>query len=181
MRKPSEQFRAAVLSSLERLVATGKKFTRAEVVSGALLPNGEQVGRSTLYRKDKFGNFVHADLLRVLDDAIAPVPAVKAKAKAKSGEESERDALRSENIALIDQMVTLEKELLVLASQIRTGRGREKLLEMEKYVLARLLAEQESPPIYCRTIVLEFERRFAGKPEMTDASVLLDRWRESVG
>lgn len=177
MRKPSEEFKVAILRSLEDLLKKGGKFTRAQVISRALLPSGLPVGRSTLYRKDKAGAFVYADLLKKLDASVAPRPV--AKEKPVSSDESERVALRLENANLVDRVVTLERELVVLASRVRRGEASVRLLEIEKYVLARLLCDLEPGLILGRQAISEFELKFAGRMEMGDAEKILKGWIRS--
>jgi len=178
MRKPSEQFRLAILCSLERLSSTGLKFTRAEVVGGARFPDGAPVGRSTLYRKDKLGAFVHADLLRLLDESV-PSKDIGKSAPRRS-DESEMVELRTENTYLLDRVVTLEQERVALESTVRRAAAIERLLEVEKYVLAKLLSDLDPELILSRRTVSDFERKYEGRQELGDAMVIIDEWASSM-
>lgn len=174
MGRSSEPFRVAVLSALKDLVESGITLrTKGEVIEHARFPDGRHVGKTTLYRKNKDGEFVHAELIRELDLAISGC----AKGKEENGEAdilSRRiRELTYENSTLVDQIVGRQNEELVLRLSHERASALLISREISLYLMCKLVLEMAPAYLPARQSVKEFESKYAGKPEINMAKLAL--------
>ncbi|WP_313498030.1 hypothetical protein [Pseudoxanthomonas mexicana] len=170
MGRSSEPFRIAVLSALKSLEASGVTLrTRGEVIEHARFHDGRRVGKTTLYRKNKSGEFVHADLIRKLDLAISG----RAEKKERAGEVDvlarRLREFTEENTALVDQIAAKQEELMAL----RSSHERTSVLlvsrEISLFVMCKIVLELAPAYLPARQLVKEFENKYAGSVEMNTA------------
>ncbi|HCS28016.1 MAG TPA: hypothetical protein DIW43_11220 [Spongiibacteraceae bacterium] len=133
----------AVRESLARLLESGGSFVQTDVIRGAVRENGKRIGANTLYSKNATtGEYVHADLLREIDEAIS-LKATKLGKKTKRAKLSdavvEMARLKKENKKLIDQVVSQQDRIRVY--ETREGSEGHALMrqEDELYVFAKLV------------------------------------------
>lgn len=170
MGRSSEPFRIAVLSALKDLVTSGVTVrTRGEVIEHARFPDGRRVGKTTLYRKNKSGEFVHADLIRELDLAITE----RTEKKERSGEVDvlarRVRELVAENAALVDQIVGKQDEVVSLRSRHERASALLVSREISLFVMCKLVLELSPAYLSARQSVKEFENKYAGSVEMNTA------------
>lgn len=170
MGRSSEPFRAAVLTALKGLVASGATVrTRGQVIEHACFPDGRRVGKTTLYRKNKSGEFVHADLIRELDLAITD----RTVKKEMSGEVDvlarRVRELVEENAALVDQIVGKQDEVVALRSMHERASALLVSREISLFVMCKLVLELAPAYLLARQSVNEFENKYAGSVEIDTA------------
>ncbi|WP_305947937.1 hypothetical protein [Vreelandella aquamarina] len=138
-----DRFQKAIIESLESLTKEGKKITKNAVIQNARFEDGKPVGKTTLYsRNESTKEFVHAELLRLIDDAVASQARAKGKkTRAETLFELKKTIadLRRENNKLVDQVVEQESRLQTVSTDRRGDKHTIASQEDELYVLASII------------------------------------------
>lgn len=138
-----DRFQRAIIESLEFLGKEGKKITKTAVIGNARFEDGKPVGRTTLYsRNENTKEFVHADLLRLIDEAAAAQARKKGR---KTRPETLMDLrktiadLRRENSKLVDQVIEQESRLQAVSTDRRGDKNVIACQEDELYMLVSII------------------------------------------
>lgn len=138
-----DRFQRAIVESLESLAREEKKITKTAVIDRAKFDDGKAVGKSTLYSKNSTtGEFVHADLLRMIDAAVSHQRKRKGKKswpESMSGLRKTLSDLKQENEKLVDQVVEQESRLQLVLRERSGYQNAIASQEDELYVLASII------------------------------------------
>jgi oligoendopeptidase F len=162
--KRKELFQTAIKESLESLRKEGKKITKTAVIENARFENGKPVGKTTLYsRNESTKEFVHADLLREIDDAAADQAKTKGKKTRSESFASLRKTiadLREENAKLVDQVVEQEARLQGATTDRHGDKHVIAAQEDELYVLTSIINRLTDDGL---NELVEYSRRYSAK------------------
>lgn len=138
-----DRFQRAIIKSLEFLKKEGNNITKSAVIEHAQFEDGRPVGKTTLYsRNENTKEFVHADLLRMIDDAAAAQRKNKGKKTRSETLTSLRKTiaeLKDERDKLVDQVVEQESKLQSASTDRRGDKNVIVSQEDELYVLASII------------------------------------------
>lgn len=180
-----DRFQKAIIESLEFLQKEGKKITKSAVIENARFEDGKPVGRTTLYsRHEKTKNFVHAELLRLIDDAAAS----QAKKQGKKTRSETLTSLRKkisdlqeENSKLVDQVVEQESRLQLESTDRRGDKNVIASQEDELYVLVSIINQLTNKAI---NDFVEQARRYSVKyrndPRLKRSDAEVERYLEEI-
>lgn len=180
-----DRFQRAIIESLEFLKKEGKKITKSAVIENARFEDGKLVGRTTLYsRNENTKEFVHAELLRLIDDAAASQARKKGK---KSRPETLMDLrktigdLRRENNKLVDQVVEQESRLQAVSTDRRGDKNVMASQEDELYVLASIINQLTDKTV---DDFVEQARRYSLKyrndPRLSRSDAEVERYLDEI-
>ncbi len=162
--KRKERFQAAINESLESLRKEGKKVTKTAVIENARFEDGKPVGKTTLYSRNEITKeFVHADLLRKIDDAAAAQAKTKGKKTRSETLASLRKTiadLREENAKLVDQVVEQEARLQGATTDRHGDKHIVSAQEDELYVLTSIINRLTDDGL---NELVEHSRRYSAK------------------
>lgn len=180
-----DRFERAIVESLELLKKEGKKITKTAVIEHAQFEDGRPVGKTTLYsRSATTSEFVHADLLKMIDDAAANRQRVKGK-KTRSDTLTDLKKtiaeLKQENEKLVDQVVEQESKLQSASGDRNGYKNVIASQEDELYVLASIINRITENSVQD---MVELVRRYSLKcrdnPRSRRADEEVDRYMDEI-
>mgnify|MGYP000897024209 CR=1 FL=1 len=180
-----DRFEKAIVESLEALIKEGKKITKTAVIDRAKFDDGTAVGKSTLYsRNSATGEFVHAALLRTIDEATAKQRRGEGRCvrpESISGLKKAISDLKQENEKLIDQVVEQESRLTRVSGDRLGDKNTIALQEGELYVLASIINKLTQNSVY---ELVELSRRYSlkyrGDSRLQRADEEVDRYIDEL-
>lgn len=179
------RFQEAIATSLQSLQRSGAKITKQKVIDRAQFEDGTPVGKTTLYsRHETTKEFVHADLLSMIDDAI--------DAQRKSGGKrtktdtvlslkKEIATLKKQYQALVDQTVEQEARLKASKSDSHGDKHIVLALEQDVFVLASIVSTLSNGAIKdFQDIADKYEQKYRSKPQLKVAQEEISRYIEDI-
>ncbi|WP_146041685.1 hypothetical protein [Vibrio vulnificus] len=179
----------ALRDSVQALLAEGLagNINQSKVISHATFPDGSNIGKTTLFGKDKNKEFIHREFMIELDGLIkaanktAPksirkTPSVSAKLSKKK---NEYDELKNE----YDSVLTQFAELVESKNNVNSAsnENRVRVLDADLYVVASLLNERIDGCIQeISDIVKNYENKYSGQDRLTVAKERVSRLERRI-
>ena len=187
MANSKDRFQKAIRESFDQLLANGeKKITKTKIIENAKFEDGSSVGKSTLYAKNVITKeYIHAALLKELDEKIGNLPKNSLNKKKTSIETNKELKLRiteleEKNNQLLIQMVEIENSFENTAH--RNDENQIQDLELNLYILAFLLNSpllgRGHPELY--KTIKSFEAKHHGKPKMEFAKEQIQKMKNEI-
>ena len=177
--------RNAIRASLEQLISSGTKITQTKVIYGAVRENGTPIGKSTLYARNvKTKEFVHADLIKEIDAAIANQ---LKKSGRKTRAETIKDVkaglkdLQAENKALLDQVVMQQEKIRVLT--LSDNREQHGLASGEDntYILSSVLNKITQGAVSdVKRVIAQYDDKYIGTERLELANLNVERYLREI-
>ncbi len=185
-KKPrTERFQNAIRNSLEELLQSGERITKAKVVRNARFENGKKVGQTTIYSKhETTGDFVHAKLLREINKTVESQRKKKTgKTRAESlvGLKKDLANLKVERDVLIDQLAEQEARLQNSENDSEGAKGIASTQETELYVLSKIIAEITHGAVgEIKDITKRYEVKYANDQRLEKAADEITRYLDDI-
>jgi hypothetical protein len=177
--------RNAIRASLDQLIKSGTKITQTKVIAGAVRENGTPIGKSTLYARNvKTKEFIHADLIKEIDTAIANQ---FKKARRKTRAETIKDVkagkkeLQAKNKALIDQIVMQQDKIKVLT--LSDNREQHGLASGEDnvYIVSSVLNIITQGAVSdVRRVIAQYDDKYSGTERLKLANLNVERYLKEI-
>jgi len=180
-----DRFQRAIIEALELLKKEGKKITKTSVIECARFEDGTTVGKTTLYgRHTTTREFVHADLLRMIDDEAENQQKIKGQETRSATLKSLRKTiaeLKQENEKLIDQVVEQESKLQSVSGDRNGDKNVIASQEDELYVLASVTNQLTENSV--RDLVEQARRyslKYRNDPRLRRANEEVERYIDEI-
>ena len=187
MANSKDRFQKAIRESFDQLLANGeKKITKTKIIENAKFEDGSSVGKTTLYAKNVITKeYIHAALLKELDEKIGNLPKNSLNKKKTSIETNKELKLRikeleDKNNQLLTQLVEMESSFENTAH--RNDENQIQNLESQLYVLAFLLNSQIVGRRYKELdiIIKTFEAKYHGKQVAKVAKEQIQKMKNEI-
>ncbi|WP_168419520.1 hypothetical protein [Acinetobacter towneri] len=187
MANSKDRFQQAIRESFEQLLVNGeKKITRTKIIENAKFEDGSSVGKSTLYAKNVITKeYIHAALLKELDEKIGNLPKNSLNKKKTSIETNQElklkiKELEKKNNQLLIQMVEMENSFENTAH--RNDENQIQNLELNLYILAFLLNSQigGSGHKQLNKIIKAFEAKYHGTQVVKVAKEQIQKMKNEI-
>lgn len=187
MANSKDRFQQAIRESFEQLLVNGeKKITRTKIIENAKFEDGSSVGKSTLYAKNVITKeYIHAALLKELDEKIGNLPKNSLNKKKTSIETNQElklkiKELEKKNNQLLIQMVEMENSFENTAH--RNDENQIQNLELNLYILAFLLNSQigGSGHKQLNKIIKTFEAKYHGTQVVKVAKEQIQKMKNEI-
>lgn len=177
--------RNAIRVSLAQLIKSGTKITQTKVIAGAVRENGTPIGKRTLYARNvKTKEFVHADLIKEIDAAIAnqfKKTGRKTRAETIKGIKAGQKDLQAENKALIDQIVIQQDRIKVLT--LSDNREQHGLASGEDnvYILSSVLNKITQGAVSdIKRVLAQYHDKYSGTERLKLANLNAERYLREI-
>ncbi|GAA4823527.1 hypothetical protein GCM10011365_25780 [Marinicella pacifica] len=178
----NEKFVHAIKESLKNIESQGEKITISAVIKNARYENNNHVGKSTLYKKNKKNEFIHKDLLKLINkskDKQSKKNGKKTKSSTLNELRSKIKSLNGEVQSLTDQIVTQESKLRQLSSVKSSDNATIASQEFEMYILYSLLKRltTNNSDIYefSTKFINKFEQKYSGDTILSEAKIQINK------
>ena len=187
MANSKDRFQQAIRESFEQLLVNGeKKITRTKIIENAKFEDGSSVGKSTLYAKNVITKeYIHAALLKELDEKIGNLPKNSLNKKKTSIETNQElklkiKELEKKNNQLLIQMVEMENSFENTVH--RNDENQIQNLELNLYILAFLLNSQigGSGHKQLNKIIKTFEAKYHGTQVVKVAKEQIQKMKNEI-
>ncbi|WP_180101613.1 hypothetical protein [Acinetobacter sp. YH12126] len=169
------RFEEAIRRSFELLKNSGTKITKKKIIDNAKFEDGSLVGKTTLYAKNSVTKaYIHADLLKELDQQISDLAKVEPADKLKKSfseiieeKNNEIQDLKCKNGKLLAQFVQLEHTLENTVHQ--NDENYIQNLEINLYIVSSLLNQKIGGHKKLNNIIKKFEVKYFGGERLKEA------------
>lgn len=169
------RFEEAIRRSFELLKNSGTKITKKKIIDNAKFEDGSLVGKTTLYAKNSVTKaYIHADLLKELDQQISDLAKVEPADKLKKSfseiieeKNNEIQELKFKNGKLLAQFVQLEHSLENTVHQ--NDENYIQNLEINLYIVSSLLNQKIGGHKKLNNIIKKFEVKYFGGERLKEA------------
>nr|WP_218948562.1 hypothetical protein [Acinetobacter sp. YH12126] len=154
---------------------SGTKITKKKIIDNAKFEDGSLVGKTTLYAKNSVTKaYIHADLLKELDQQISDLAKVEPADKLKKSfseiieeKNNEIQDLKCKNGKLLAQFVQLEHTLENTVHQ--NDENYIQNLEINLYIVSSLLNQKIGGHKKLNNIIKKFEVKYFGGERLKEA------------
>jgi hypothetical protein len=177
--------RKAVMDSLERIIQSGQKVTKASVIAGAVREDGSSIGKTTLYsRSDTSKALVHADLIKDIELARQRQlkgAGRKTKYETIVGTKNKLATFKDEHLKCLGLIVSQQEQIRMLSLSDNKDRNALSSSEGDIYVLSVVLNEvvRGAIPELKRPISV-FSDKYAGTERLKVANLSVGRYLRAI-
>lgn len=186
MANSKDKFQKAIRQSLEQLQNSGEKITKTKIINNAKFEDGSSVGKTTLYAKNSVTKlYIHAELLKELDEKITAITIDKSKKKKKKSskeiiEEKSKiiKELELKNSRLLAQFAQLEDSLENTVHQ--NNENCIQNLELNLYIVTSLLNLKIGGYKKLNNIIKNFEVKYHGSERLKEAKDQIQTMKNDI-